>query len=78
MTKDHDIVEIREIKSLHGSEVIHIHGYKMKNKQDIFILPIKSSYLNMFKVEEEADDRDEILTTSSLYIFPLIHTFTVV
>ncbi|KAL0822763.1 hypothetical protein ABMA28_004771 [Loxostege sticticalis] len=88
LTKDNAIVEIKEIQSLSPFNVTHIHGYKMKNKLDIFVLPMKSSYLNMYLVEDSADNREEILIVprniqcklvcieheKQLYFFPLLHT----
>lgn len=42
MTNNNEFVEIKEIISLHESKNINIHGHKIRNMLDIFLLPIKS------------------------------------
>lgn len=85
MTIQEEIIEVAEITD------DHIKGYRIENVSDIFELPIKSSYLNMFKTGVQNDNRTTenisfnsisykfVVTTykNELYFIPLLHTLTI-
>lgn len=82
MTFEHDIIEFKEIVNK------KILGYKIDNITDIFVKPIKSSLLKMYKSSIPRDNRNTIAidfsdvqfkfagTTynNTLYLIPLLHT----
>lgn len=84
MTTEEEIIEVAEITDE------HIKGYRIENVSDIFELPIKSSYLNMFKTGVQNGNRTTenisfnsisykfVVTTykNELYFIPLLHTLT--
>ena len=86
MTKQEEIIEVAEITDDHN-----IKGYRIENVYDIFELPIKPSYLNMFKTGVQNDNRRTenisfnsisytfVVTTykNELYFIPLLHTLTI-
>lgn len=81
MTTDGQIIEVKEITNT------NIIGYKIENLSDVFQIPIKSSYLNIFKASLSDDhitvnvNFDKVsyklvATThkDEIYFVPLIHT----
>lgn len=87
MTNWDDIFELKDIISDKENKII-LYGQKMKDKDVIFETPIKSSYLNMYKVEEPYHSTEIIEISPDeikcklvcishknvLYFLPLLHT----
>lgn len=85
MTKNKDIIEFKNV--IDDTRGVCIYGNKLLNKTDLFHTPIKSSFLNIYKVSTLSIP-DVIVTTQDimcklvciehkreLYVFPLLHTF---
>lgn len=82
MTTDGQIIEVKEITDT------NIIGYKIENLSDVFQIPIKSSYLNIFKASLSDDNRItvnvnfnkvsyKLVATAhkdEIYFVPLLHT----
>lgn len=86
MLKNNVIIEIENVKEDAGR--VYLHGFKFINKIELFQTPIKSSFLNIYKVPLTSSRRSTIIVTPQdikcklvclehkreMYVFPLLHT----
>lgn len=86
LTTVNDIVEINNI--VEEPNGIRMNGLKIRNKEEVFTYPIKSSHLHIYKVKNYGSKCDIVLDPTDLkcklvclhhreysYFIPLLHTY---